>query len=50
MIQLLKELFEFLKHRKKIWLYPVIVLLVIVGLVVILGGTSLAPFLYLGLW
>ena len=42
-----KELFEFLRHRKKWWLTPIIVLLVLLGaLIVLTEGSALAPFIY----
>ena len=40
------ELWGFLKHRKKWWLLPILVALAILGAVVLLGGTTLAPFIY----
>jgi hypothetical protein len=36
----------FLLHNKKWWLTPIIVVLVVVGALVLLGGTGLAPFIY----
>ncbi len=43
----LKDLFQFLRERKKFWLVPVIVILLIIGLVIVFGGASaLAPFIY----
>ena len=43
---LVSELFEFLKHNKKWWLLPILIVLALVGLLVVLGGTAAAPFLY----
>ena len=44
---ILKELWLFLKVRKKWWLGPVIVLLVLLSLVIVLAeGSALAPFIY----
>jgi len=41
------ELWDFLKVRKKWWLLPIIVLLVLVGALIILGqSSSLSPFIY----
>ena len=46
-MELLKDLWGFMKERKKIWLAPVIVILVLLGaLIVIGGGSSIAPFIY----
>lgn len=42
----IKELWLFLKERKKWWLMPLILVLLILGVLVILGGTALAPFIY----
>ncbi len=47
MIDFLKEFFTFLVERKKFWLLPVIILLMIFGsLIVITHGTAIAPFIY----
>jgi hypothetical protein len=43
---LLREFWDFLKHNKKWWLLPILVALLALGLLVVLGGTSLAPFIY----
>ncbi len=41
------DLWGFLKERKKFWLLPVILtLLVIGGLIVMSSGTAIAPFIY----
>ena len=40
------EFFAFLAHNKKWWLLPPVILLMAAGALVILGGTSLAPFIY----
>lgn len=43
----LKDLLLFLKERKKIWLAPVILILLILGLLIVFGGSSaVAPFIY----
>jgi hypothetical protein len=47
MLSLLKELFSYMKARKKWWLAPVILVLVLVGgLLVLAQGTAVAPFIY----
>ena len=44
---LMKELWAFMKVRKKWWLLPVIVILVAVGALLIFAqGSALAPFIY----
>jgi hypothetical protein len=40
------ELWGFLKHNKKWWLGPILVVLLGVTLLVILSGTAAAPFIY----
>ena len=43
----LKEFWEFLKIRKKYWLLPIIlVLLIFGGLIVLSQGSAVAPFIY----
>ena len=42
---LLREFWEFLKHNKKWWLLPILIVLLIFGLLVILGG-AISPWLY----
>jgi hypothetical protein len=43
----IKEFWEFLKIRKKYWLYPIIIFLVIFGgLIVLTQGSAVAPFIY----
>jgi len=43
----IKEFWEFLKIRKKYWLLPIILFLVIFGgLIVLTQGTAVAPFIY----
>jgi hypothetical protein len=42
-----RELWLFMKERKKFWLLPIIVVLVFVGgLLVLAQGSALAPFIY----
>lgn len=40
------EFVDFLLHNKKWWLTPIIGVLLLVGLLVVLGGTGAAPFIY----
>jgi len=40
------EFWEFLKHNQKWWLLPILIILLLLGLIVFLGGTALAPFIY----
>jgi len=43
---LLAELVQFLRENKKWWLVPVVVSLLVIGVLVFLGGTAAAPFIY----
>ena len=43
---LLREDVDFIKHNKKWWLIPLIGALLLVGALVILGGSAAAPFIY----
>jgi hypothetical protein len=41
------ELWRFLKIRKKIWLLPIIILLMLLGgLIILVQGSALAPLIY----
>ena len=40
------EFVHFIMHNKKWWLTPIVVLLLVAGVLVILGGTGAAPFIY----
>ena len=42
----LGELWGFLKENKKWWLVPLLMALLLLGLLVMLAGTGLAPFIY----
>jgi uncharacterized protein DUF5989 len=43
----LKDLWGFLNQRKKLWLLPAILVLLAFGTVIVLtGGTAIAPFIY----
>jgi hypothetical protein len=47
MLDTIKDLWNFLKERKKWWLVPVVIVLVLVGALLILSsGTAVAPFVY----
>lgn len=42
-----KEFWQFLKERKKWWLLPIIIFLVLLGSLIILSsGSAVAPFVY----
>jgi hypothetical protein len=40
------EFTDFLKENKKWWLAPIIIAILGLGLLVLLGGTAAAPFIY----
>lgn len=43
----LQDLWLFMKERKKFWLAPIIVILLLIGtLIVFGGGSAIAPFIY----
>ena len=44
---LVKELWDFMKVRKKLWLAPIIILLLLLGaLIVFTESSAVAPFIY----
>ena len=43
---LLAEFIDFLIHNKKWWLTPIILVLLLFGVLVMLGGSGVAPFIY----
>ena len=46
-LSILKELWDFLRVRKKWWLAPIIIMLLLLGLLIILTQSSaVAPFIY----
>lgn len=43
----LKDLWLFMRQRKKFWLIPMITILLLLGILIVLGGGSaIAPFIY----
>jgi hypothetical protein len=43
---LAREFLLFLKENKKFWLIPLLTALLLLGVIVALGGTAAAPFIY----
>lgn len=43
---LVEEFWQFLRFNKKWWLLPILVALLLLGTLVVLSGTALAPFIY----
>ena len=47
MTDLVKDLWDFMRERKKFWLAPAIFVLVLLGgLLVLAQGSAIAPFIY----
>lgn len=47
MLDLLKDLWGFMKERKKFWLAPIIIVLLLLGALIVLAqGSAVAPFIY----
>ena len=47
MLDLLQDLWAFMRERKKLWLAPVIVIMLVLGgLIVLAQGSAIAPFIY----
>jgi len=46
-MEIILEFWQFLKERKKWWLAPIIVLLLLIGLLIFMtSGSAVAPFIY----
>ena len=44
---MLRELFMFLRTRKKYWLWPIFIMMALLGLLIVLAqGSAVAPFIY----
>ena len=47
MLELIKDLWQLMKIRKKFWLAPIIFLLLLLGMLIVLSqGSAVAPFIY----
>jgi len=47
MFDLIKDLWAFMRERKKFWLLPIIIVLVLLGgLLIFAQGSAVAPFIY----
>lgn len=47
MVELLKDLWEFMRERKVYWIAPVVIILVLLGgLIILTQGSAVAPFIY----
>jgi len=46
-MEFIKDLWGFLRQRKKFWLLPLIVVLLVFGVLIVLtAGSAIAPFIY----
>ena len=46
-MEFLRDLWGFLKVRKKFWLLPIIIVLLVFGVLIVLtSGSAIAPFIY----
>jgi hypothetical protein len=45
-MEILKDMWMFLRERKKWWLLPMIVLLLLMGVLILTSGSAVAPFIY----
>jgi len=47
MIELVRDLWEFMRERKKFWLAPIIIVMVMLGgLIILAQGSAVAAFIY----
>ncbi len=47
MLELIKDLWGFMKARKKFWLAPIIIIMLLLGTLIVLSqGSAVAPFIY----
>ncbi|HEY8713174.1 MAG TPA: DUF5989 family protein [Thermoanaerobaculia bacterium] len=47
MTELIKEFYEYIRERKKLWMLPIIlILLLLSGIITLTAGSALAPFIY----
>ena len=47
MFEFMRDLIGFLRHRRKFWLAPIIITLLIFGVLIVLSeGSAIAPFVY----
>jgi hypothetical protein len=47
MLEIVQELWDFIRQRRKYWLLPIFVMMALFGgLVILTKGTAVAPFIY----
>jgi hypothetical protein len=46
-MEMLKELWAFMRVRKKYWLWPIFIMMALLGVLIVLAqGSAVAPFIY----
>jgi competence protein ComGC len=46
-MEFIAELWKYVKQRKKFWLLPIIIVLLFLGILLVIGGsTAISPFIY----
>lgn len=45
-MEILKDIWMFLKERKKWWLLPMVIMLFLIGILIFSSGSAIAPFIY----
>jgi hypothetical protein len=46
-MEMLKELWAFMRARKKYWLWPIFIMMALLGVLIVLAqGSAVAPFIY----
>ncbi len=47
MIDFLRDIWAFMRERKKLWMAPIIIILLMLGALIVLAeGSAIAPFIY----
>ncbi len=47
MLEFWKDLWDFMRERKKFWIAPIIIVMVLLGgLIILAQGSAIAPFIY----
>ena len=46
-MEMIKELWVFMRTRKKYWLWPIFIMMALLGVLIVLAqGSAVAPFIY----
>ena len=47
MLEFISDLWQYMRARKKFWLAPIIIVLLLLGILIVFAeGTAVAPFIY----